>query len=32
MPKTFQGSITPDNIKNWINYEAKHVTIPENFG
>lgn len=22
----------PDTIKNWVNFEVKDITIPENFG
>ena len=31
-PKFFQGKFEKGIIKNWVNYEVKDVTIPENFG
>lgn len=30
--KFFKGTPTEENIKNWVNYEAKDFTIPENYG
>lgn len=31
-PKSFMSNPTSDSIKNWLNYEIKDFTIPENFG
>lgn len=31
-PKSFMSYPDEGNIKNWLNYEIKDFTIPENFG
>ncbi len=31
-PKFFKGAQTKETIKNWLNYEAKDFTIPQNYG
>ncbi len=31
-PKHFKGYYKPESIKDWLNYEVKDLTIPQNYG